>query len=113
MPHVIIEYTTDAVTPAQLGPLVDAVHAAVSDSGLFTADHVKTRAVPLACYRTGNRARPFIHVQLRIKPGRSEHQKTALSHAVLAALDKRADQARIVTVEVVDLDAASYAKLER
>lgn len=113
MPHVIVEYTPDALTAEQLSPMLDGVHGAVLDSGLFERDHVKTRAVALAGYRTGDADRPFVHAQLRIKPGRDRAQKRRLSQAVLAALRTAAPAARIVTVEVADLDAASYAKLER
>lgn len=110
MPHVIIEYTPDAVATAAGDSLVDAVHLAVLHSSLFEPEHVKTRAHETGCYRSGRRDRPFIHVQLRIKPGRGDAQKQALSSAVLAAAREAAPQAQVITVEVVDMDACSYAK---
>ena len=112
MPHLIIEVAHDAATPAQIPPLLDAVHTAARDSGLFQVGHIKTRAIPVACYRTGADDRPFIHAQLRIKPGRSADQKQALATAVLAAIRGQATAAGVITVEVVEMDGASYAKYE-
>jgi 5-carboxymethyl-2-hydroxymuconate isomerase len=112
MPHLIIEVAHDAATPAQIPPLVDAVHAAARDSGLFQASHIKTRAIPVACYRTGSDDRPFIHAQLRVKPGRTAGQKKALTAAVLGAIRGQAPAAGVITVEVVEMDGASYAKYE-
>jgi 5-carboxymethyl-2-hydroxymuconate isomerase len=112
MPHLIIEVAWDAAQPAQLPPLVDAVHRAVINSALFEPSHVKTRAIPVSCYRNGTDDRPFIHAQLRIKPGRTTEQKRALSAVVLAAIGGQQLDAQVVTVEVVELDADSYAKYE-
>jgi 5-carboxymethyl-2-hydroxymuconate isomerase len=112
MPHVIVEYTTNAVEAERVPGLLDAVHRAVFDSGMFEPDHIKSRALPITDYRCGTDDRPFIHVQLRIRPGRDTEQKRYLSQAVLAAIRDRDAPARVVTVEVVELDAASYAKYE-
>jgi len=112
MPHLIVEVAQDAATPAQIPPLVDAVHAAAQASGLFEASHIKTRAIPVASYRTGMDDRPYIHAQLRIKPGRNDDQKKTLSAAVLAAIRGQALAAGVITVEVVEMDGASYAKYE-
>lgn len=112
MPHLIIEYPQDVVTPERLPRLVDAVHRAAVDSGLFEVSHIRTRAIPVACYRTGTDDRPFMHAQLRIKPGRTTLQKQALSEAVLSAMRREQPAVRVVTVEVVDMDDSSYAKYE-
>lgn len=112
MPHVILEYTEDSIASDRVADLLDAVHRAVIDSGLFQPDHVKSRALPITDYRCGMDDRAFIHVQLRVRPGRDTEQKRHLSRTVLAAIRDRDTAARVVTVEVVDLDAASYAKHE-
>ncbi len=112
MPHVILEFTEDSASPDQISPLLDSVHQAVIDSGLFRPSHIKSRAVPVAHYRTGTNQRPFIHVQLRIKPGRSPSQKQALTAAVVGAIRDQKLAACIITAEVVDLEADSYSKYE-
>ena len=112
MPHLIIEVAWDAATQEQLPRLVDAVHQTALACGMFEPSHVKTRAVTVSCYRTGTDDYPFIHAQLRIKPGRSSAQKQALSEAVLTALRQQEHDAGIVTVEVVEMDTGSYARYE-
>jgi 5-carboxymethyl-2-hydroxymuconate isomerase len=110
MPHVIIEYARDALATGQSEPLLEAVHNAAMFCGLFEAGHVKTRAVAIDHYRVGTGKHPFIHVQLRIKAGRSAEQKSALSDAILVAVRQLGTLAKVVTVELVDMDPDSYAK---
>jgi len=110
MPHLIIEYADQLATDEQVSALLDAVHEAARGTNLFPEDHIKVRALPVSFYRTGGGADPFIHAQLRIKAGRSEAQKKELSSAVLAAIKGRQWPAKVITVEVVDMDGASYAR---
>jgi 5-carboxymethyl-2-hydroxymuconate isomerase len=110
MPHVIIEFAQDAVAPEQVPALLEAVHNAAMFCGLFEPSHVKTRARPIDIYRVGTDDHPFIHVQLRIKAGRSAEQKAALTDAILIAVRQQGTAAKVVTVELVDMDPDSYAK---
>lgn len=113
MPHVIIEFAEESVSEAQISPMLDSVHAAAASTGLFDPTHIKSRAFPLRHYRTGLDSGPFIHAQLRIKAGRDDAQKNALSHAVLAALKAQDLPVQVITVEVVDMDVETYAKWSR
>ena len=94
----------------QLETLLDVVHAEVVDTALFDESHIRIRAIPLSHYRAGGKPDPFIHVQCRIHPGRSEAQKRQLSEAVLAAVRGQGLPVKVITVEVVEMDKASYAK---
>jgi len=113
MPHLIIEYVQTLATDEQVSMLLDTVHHAALASELFPEDHIKTRAVPVKFYRVGSGDEPFIHAQLRIKAGRNEEQKQALSSMVLAAIKSLQWPAKVITVEVVDMDVSSYAKSSR
>ncbi len=110
MPHLIIEYSETLATEAQVSALLDAVHDAALLSELFPDEHIKTRAVPVRFYRVGSDDDSFIHAQLRIKFGRCDAQKKSLSNAVLVAIRNQRWAVDVVTVEVVDMDVASYAK---
>ena len=110
MPHLIIEYAEALATAEQLRPMIDAVHQAAVASGLFEEENIKTRVRSVAFYRTGTGQDPFIHAQLRILSGRSQEQKKLLSEGVLAAIRKQGWAAKIITVEVVDMDRATYSK---
>jgi 5-carboxymethyl-2-hydroxymuconate isomerase len=112
VPHLILEFARGLAGDDEVPAMLDAVHGAAVSTGLFQEEHIKTRAIPVLFYRTGTGTGhgPFIHAQLRIKSGRDEVQKRALSQAVLAAIRGQGWPAQVITVEVVDMDAATYAK---
>jgi 5-carboxymethyl-2-hydroxymuconate isomerase len=86
-----------------------AVNDAVVESALFIPAHIKVRALPIDHYLVGGEDQTFIHAQLRIKSGRNDTQKKLLSELVLQALVQQLE-AKVVTVEVVDMDKETYAK---
>ncbi len=110
MPHLIIEFSAGQASEAQIETMLDAVHQAVLHSGLFDEGHIRLRARRLEHYRLGGRREHFIHAQCRIHSGRDDEQKRQLSEAVLQALVAQQWAARSITVEVVELERASYAK---
>jgi len=110
MPHLIIEFADNMAADNAVSDMLDAVHDATVETGLFIDSHIKTRAIPVKFYRTGVGRDTFIHVQLRIKSGRNETQKKMLSESVLSAIVNLAWPVKIVTVEVVDIDSESYSK---
>lgn len=110
MPHLIIEYPQDAVGEEQAESMLEGVHQAALGTGLFDESHIRIRAVPLLHYRAGGERVPFIHVQCRIHAGRDETQKRRLSEAVLAAIHEQALSMKVITVEIVEMARASYAK---
>lgn len=110
MPHLIIEYAEDAIAADQVDALVDAVFEAASASGLFDTTNIKSRAIPVRQYRLGASGNGFIHVQCRIHAGRSVTQKQQLSASVLAAVRATGVAVAISTVEIVEMERASYAK---
>ncbi len=113
MPHLIIEFSQDMAEAEQVEAMLDAVHQAAAGTGLFEVSHIRVRAVPVAYYRVGGAREPFVHVQCRIHPGRSEAQKRQLSEAVLAAIREQGEPAKVITVEVVEMERLTYAKYSR
>lgn len=110
MPHLIIEFSQGQAHDDQVEAMLDAVHHATRGLGLFDESHIRVRAIPVSFYRSGGRKAHFIHAQCRIHDGRTAVQKRALSEAVLASLKAQGWPATVITVEVVELDRASYVK---
>lgn len=110
MPHLIVEYSEQQARPEQLEAMLDALHSAAAASGLFDESHIRVRAIPISHFRNGGGRGHFIHAQCRIHSGRDEEQKGKLSAAVLEALKAQQWPAGSITVEVVEMDRASYAK---
>lgn len=111
MPHIIIEFTEGLASETQIESLLDSLHASIAATGLFDAQHIRLRAIPLHHHRCGGTRAHFIHAQLRIHAGRSHEQKNRLSSVVLAALRERQWPAHVITVEVVEMVRDSYSKL--
>ncbi len=108
MPHCIIEYSDDL----EGKPLVEAVHQSALDSGLFSSlgSDIKVRAMPYSHYKTGSIEISFVHVTLKILSGRTGEQKSSLTEKVLKQLKALNFIGCSLSVEVVDIDTASYAK---
>lgn len=108
MPHCIIEYSEGL----EASLLNNTVYDATLASGLFSADgkDIKVRAHAYTDFRLADVCDSFIHVTVRIMPGRSQQQKADLSERVLHAL-QALDMSRItLTVEVSDIAADTYRK---
>jgi len=111
VPHCVIEYARPLEQSGDLKPLLQAVHQAAFDSGLFSLDDIKTRALAVDYYLTGAGEGEFVHISLKILAGRSAGQKKQLSEQVLAAaMAVLGERASSCSVEVIDMDRDSYAK---
>jgi len=110
MPHLIIEYAEELYADDTIEQLLDGVQRAAAESGLFELSHIRVRATAVAHYRVGGERKPFIHLQARIHAGRTDEQKRALSEALLAAMREQPLGAAVATVEVVEMERASYSK---
>lgn len=109
MPHCIIEHS--ASLDAKF--LLPLVFSSVKNSQLFAPDgaDIKVRALAYQHYLVGHSKSDFIHVVLRILSGRTTEQKQQLSALVLETLCELKLAPCSITVEVVDIDRSSYAKV--
>ena len=110
MPHLLLEYSQRLADDSQIELLLGQLHQSVCATGLFVESHIKLRAYPCQHYLVGGDNAPFIHLQARIKPGRSSENKKLLSETLLAGIRAQPWAAGVITVEIVEMDADSYAK---
>ncbi|MEW7981080.1 MAG: hypothetical protein G8D28_09325 [gamma proteobacterium symbiont of Phacoides pectinatus] len=106
MPHIIVEYAEQLLDAEGVGTLLEAVRMGVAASGLYKAEQIKTSAYGFHAFTSAD-DRPYIHIQARIKSGRDGENARRMVRAVLSRLGAL-DCA--VTVEVVEMDRASYGK---
>lgn len=111
MPHIIVEYSEQLFKNDEVGSILQVIHNAIADSGLFDKSHIKTRAYPFREYTNAGGNDPYIHIQARIKSGRDDANKKRLGEAILAGLKAQNIQASVITAEIIDMDRDSYAKL--
>ncbi len=109
MPHCVIEHSENIDSDI----LITAVYQGALSSKLFEAQgsDIKVRAIPFKNYQTGNVDLSFIHVCLKILSGRDIEQKSQLSNLVLNELQRLTLTACSISVEVIDIERASYAKI--
>ncbi|MBT4195125.1 MAG: 5-carboxymethyl-2-hydroxymuconate Delta-isomerase [Gammaproteobacteria bacterium] len=110
MPHIIIEYADQLADDAEVVAILQAVHHAIADSGLFKANQIKTRACPFRQFTNAGGNDPYIHIQARIKSGRDADNKKRLGEVILAGLSALKINASVITVEIIDMDRDSYGK---
>ena len=91
--------------------MLKAVHNSVAESGLFKANQVKTRVYPFVAFTNAGGSDPYIHIQARIKSGRDGDNKKRLGETILAGLTALNIPASVITVEIIDMERESYAKL--
>lgn len=111
MPHCIIEYSKDLEQTLSSKQLLNATFQGALASELFSEGDIKTRTVVFDHYQSGTIKSSFIHVTARILSGRNLAQRTLLSTKILAELTKLSCKSTSLTVEVVEIEKSSYAKI--
>lgn len=111
MPHIIVEYAEQLVNEEQITSLLQTVHQAIAESGLFEASHIKTRAYPFRAFTQAGGSKPYIHIQARINSGRDAGNKKQLSDTIVSSLQKLSLSPSVLTVEIIDMDRDSYGKV--
>ena len=111
MPHCIIEYSAQLQKTVKPTQLISAVYNGAFTSELFESNDIKTRAISFDDHQTGSVKANFIHVTIKILSGRTLEQRQKLSHAISNELNMLNCSATSLTVEVVDMERESYAKV--
>jgi len=113
MPHAVIDYSANIEEEVIDADVVNLVHSALSDSGLFQAKDIKTRAYIAGDYMVGEKGPDgnFVHVAVAILEGRSAEQKQKLSQSVFDAVRKELPAVDSLTVEIRELAKDSYRKI--
>ena len=108
MPHLIIEHSPEI---ADVMPdLCKAVFEAATGCSTFPIPGaVKVRS-RLCSNHTGGTGAGFAHTTVRMLQGRTDDLKSEVSAAVLAAMETALPTTASLTVEIVDMHGASYAK---
>jgi 5-carboxymethyl-2-hydroxymuconate isomerase len=115
MPHFHLEYSANLpnLDPAAV---LGAVNHALAATGHFTEADIKSRAMKIDAFQVGTaaHARGFVAGKLALLSGRPAEVKAMLSAAALDAIQTvLAPVPGVqlqVSVEIVDIDRASYAK---
>lgn len=116
MPHLTVEYTSN-LTGFPKAEVLQALNQAVAASPEIQNEaDLKTRLVALDSFEIGTApaSRAFVHAQLRLLSGRTPEAKKDLGERIAGVLRRLTPRPTGLTVqlsvEMVDMDRASYVK---
>jgi 5-carboxymethyl-2-hydroxymuconate isomerase len=88
MPHLSIEYSANLEEALDIQALVDRIHETALETGIFPLGGVRTRAERRRYYRiaNGDPRAGYIHMIVRIGPGRDEETRRSAGERIFGAL---------------------------
>ena len=113
MPHIVVEYTDTLSDRVDIPKLLSDLHDDLAERETVDIHAIKTRAIPVQYCVVGDGENPdkFIHITLRLLPGRNDDLKKEMAQGLFdIAVKERHDDRISISVEVVDMHAASYTK---
>lgn len=111
MPHIVIQYSAGLDGEHDLHAMCQSVFDAAAATGVFPdLSAIKVRALPCPYFVLGSDPQDFAHADVALLPGRTAEQKSAVTAAVLKALIAQLPEVDSLSVDIRDLDGASYAK---
>jgi 5-carboxymethyl-2-hydroxymuconate isomerase len=89
MPHIIIEYSDNLEKKINLDQLIEKVHKIAIDTGVFPIGGLRIRAAKREHYKIadGHPDNCFIHVELKIGPGRDKETKKLALEKIFSNLE--------------------------
>ena len=89
MPHIIIEYSDNVEEIIQLDGLIERVHKTAISTGIFPIGGLRVRAARRDHYKLadGHPDNRFVHVELKIGPGRDKEDKVAALKKIFSCVD--------------------------
>jgi len=96
MPHLIMEYSENLTSSLNVQTLLRALHSTAQASGLFQPATIRTRGIPCANYVVGEGTEQdaFIHLEARIRPGRTEELQWKLVRSLMSTLRDAVSEAQ-------------------
>jgi 5-carboxymethyl-2-hydroxymuconate isomerase len=118
MPHVVVEYSANLEESLDVRSLIGKIHDAVLASGVFKIGAVRTRGERRDAYviADGDPANAFVHVDLRVAPGRDTTTRKRVAQGVFDAVvaetrDVFALRGLALSVEVHEIDNDTSLRL--
>tara|TARA_S200000501_G_scaffold348339_1_gene363475 strand:+ start:105 stop:500 length:396 start_codon:yes stop_codon:yes gene_type:complete len=89
MPHIIIEYSENLEQKINLDSLIEKIHISALDTGVFPLGGLRIRTAKREHYKIadGHQDNMFIHIELKIGPGRDEETKTSALKKIFTTVE--------------------------
>jgi len=112
MPNFIIEYSEPLSQQIDPEILMDKVFTGAKNCGHFPSEAIKLRTQSRTGFRLHGKQQDFLHISGHILSGRTDEQKTEISHAIMAQLKDLGLSSVFVSVEIVDIHRSSFVDFE-
>lgn len=110
MPHVIVEYSANLAPAIDIKLLLQHIHRAALETGVFPIGGMRTRAICHTEYviADGHPDNGFIHIQARIGAGRPDDVRARAAAHIFASLtgdmaQHMAEHGTGLTIEIVEM----------
>ncbi|MEU6896032.1 hypothetical protein ABZ934_30635 [Streptomyces sp. NPDC046557] len=117
MPHLALEYSSNARDPFDAAVVFAEIHTALAVAGGFRLQDFKSRAVRMDSYAIGDgsREQSFVNLDVRTFAGKSPQTRAAIAETALAVLTRAfartlRETSCDISVQITELDRASYAR---
>ena len=114
MPHLVIEWSANLRPLLDIDALLRRAHDAAMETGAFAPDALRSRALECVHARVadGHADNAFIHVALRMRPGRDDTTKRRIGQHVFDAMQAAlasvfASRPLGLTFEMQEIDTAN------
>jgi len=113
MPNLVLEYSNSVDERVNVQSLLEDLHQAMIESGLFETSSVKSRALRCHHWLVGDEGDSvdFIHINFDLLAGRSTEQKRELSRSLMNVLQQQASHVQSLTINIRDMDVDCFQKV--
>lgn len=110
MPHLVIEYASDALDKAGVSGLMERLFQAASQTGVMKPEDIKVRARGYDDFLVAGRKDSFVHLSVYLLAGRTPEQKVKLSEQLRAMMVELCPDVVSLSVDIRDMDPVAYKK---
>lgn len=113
MPNLVLEYSNSVDERVNIQGLLEDLHEATLNCGLFDSNSVKSRSLRCHNWLVGEEGDSvdFIHISFELLSGRTEEQKRDVSRLLMEVLQEQASHVRSLTVNIRDMDKSCFQKV--
>jgi len=110
MPHLVIEYSDDALDRAMLKELMQGLAETAAQTGVMKREDIKVRAQNYRDYLIAGKQDSFVHLSVYLLAGRTPEQKEKLSISLRRTMVDRCPEVVSLSVDIRDMDPDAYKK---
>ena len=110
MPHLVIEYSEDALDQAALNELMQSLAETAAQTGVMRSEDIKVRARSYRDYLIGGKQDSFVHLSVYLLAGRTPAQKEMLSISLRQTMVDLCPEVVSLSVDIRDMDPGAYKK---